>query len=77
MSYVSSYLDVKAALAEVPPLYREVLLLIGFEGLRPADAAAVCGVTPQALRQRLSRARALLSERLKAREPSHETASGR
>jgi RNA polymerase sigma-70 factor, ECF subfamily len=66
----------EAALAEVPPLYREVLLLVGFEGLRPADAAAVCGVTPQALRQRLSRARALLSERLKARELSHETASG-
>lgn len=66
----------EAALAEVPPLYREVLLLVGFEGLRPTEAAAVCGITPEALRQRLSRARTLLSERLKARELSHETASG-
>ena len=66
----------EAALAGVPPLYREVLLLVGFEGLRPTEAAAVCGITPEALRQRLSRARALLSERLKAREPSRETVSG-
>ena len=66
----------EAALAEVPPLYREVLLLVGFEGLRPTEAAAVCGITPEALRQRLSRARALLSERLNAREQSHETVSG-
>jgi RNA polymerase sigma-70 factor (ECF subfamily) len=65
----------EAALAEVPPMYREVLLLVGFEGLRPADAAAVCGITPEALRQRLSRARALLSQRLKDKELSHEMAS--
>lgn len=55
----------EAALAEVPPVFREVLLLVGFEGLRPAEAAAVCGITPEALRQRLSRARTLLSQRLK------------
>ena len=65
----------EAALAEVPPTYREVLLLVGFEGLRPADAAAVCGITPEALRQRLSRARALLSQRLKDKERSHEMVS--
>lgn len=61
-----------AALAEVPPMYREVLLLVGFEGLRPVAAAAVCGITPEALRQRLSRARVLLSQRLKDKELSHE-----
>ena len=54
----------EAALAEVPPMYREALLLVGVEGLRPADAAAVCGITPEALRQRLSRGRALLARRL-------------
>jgi RNA polymerase sigma-70 factor (ECF subfamily) len=63
----------EAALAEVPPMYREVLLLIGFEGLRPSDAAAVCGITPEALRQRLSRGRKLLSQRLKAKERSHDS----
>lgn len=67
----------EAALAEVPPMYREVLLLVGFEGLRPIDAAAVCGITPEALRQRLSRGRVLLSQRLKAKELSHEAVSGR
>lgn len=66
----------EAALGEMPPIYREVLLLVGFEGLQPADAAAVCGITPEALRQRLSRGRTLLSQRLKARELSQQMVSG-
>ncbi|HTP88808.1 MAG TPA: RNA polymerase sigma factor [Bryobacteraceae bacterium] len=52
-----------AALAALPVKYREALLLVGVEGLRPAEAAAVCGISPEAFRQRLSRARALLSEK--------------
>jgi|SRR5688572_19148913 len=56
--------QLEAALAELPLAHREVLLLVGVEGLRPAEAAAVCGVSPEAMRQRLSRARALLAERL-------------
>jgi RNA polymerase sigma-70 factor (ECF subfamily) len=66
----------EAALADVPPKYREALLLVGFEGLRPVDAAAVCGITPEALRQRLSRGRALLVRRLKAEVMPREIASG-
>jgi RNA polymerase sigma-70 factor, ECF subfamily len=54
----------EAALAELPPLYREVLVLVGVEGLRPLEAAAVCGISAETLRQRLSRARAMLWERL-------------
>jgi RNA polymerase sigma-70 factor (ECF subfamily) len=57
---------VEAALATLPLHYREVLLLTAVEGLRPQDAAAVCGLTPEALRQRLSRARALLTKRMTA-----------
>lgn len=38
--------------------------LVGVEGLTPAEAAIVCGVGPEAMRQRLSRARALLAARL-------------
>ena len=53
----------KAALADLPVKYREALLLVGVEGLRPVDAAAVCGISPEAFRQRLSRARALVSEK--------------
>lgn len=57
---------VEAALATLPAAYREVLLLVGVEGLRPVDAADVCGISPEALRQRLSRARALLTRHLEA-----------
>jgi RNA polymerase sigma-70 factor (ECF subfamily) len=52
------------ALASLPTSHREVLLLVGVEGLKPAEAAVVCGISPEALRQRLSRARQLLAERL-------------
>lgn len=61
----------EVALASLPASAREVLLLVGIEGLRPAEAAEVCGVTPEALRQRLSRARAQLAERL---DDGHEPA---
>jgi len=55
----------EAALADLPLASREVLLLVGVEGLRPVEAAHVCGISPEALRQRLSRARALLDHRLR------------
>jgi RNA polymerase sigma-70 factor (ECF subfamily) len=55
---------IEAALARLPVAYREVLLLVAVEGLRPAEAATVCGISPDALRQRLSRARSLLAKRL-------------
>jgi len=52
------------ALARLPAPYREVLLLVAVEGLSPAEAAGVCGVSPEAMRQRLSRARAMLANEL-------------
>ena len=55
---------IEAALGELPVVYRETLLLVGVEGMRPAEAAAVCGITPEAMRQRLSRARALMARHL-------------
>jgi len=55
---------VEAALATLPAQHREVLLLVAYEGLTPGDAAAVCGIRPEAFRQRLSRARASLAEKL-------------
>jgi len=55
---------VETALASLPRTYREVLLLVWVEGLTPAEAALVCGIRPDALRQRLSRARSLLADRL-------------
>src|SRR6185503_13419297 len=54
----------EVALDGLPESYREVLLLVGVEGLTPSEAACVCGVSADAMRQRLSRARSMLSVRL-------------
>jgi RNA polymerase sigma-70 factor, ECF subfamily len=59
---------VAAALSALPARYREALLLVAVEGLRPVEAAEVCAVTPEAMRQRLSRARELLARRLRDAE---------
>ena len=52
------------AVASLPLAYREALLLVVVEGLRHSEAADICGVTAEAMRQRVSRARALLARRL-------------
>jgi RNA polymerase sigma-70 factor, ECF subfamily len=55
---------IEDAMESLPLIYREVLLLVGVEGFSPAEAAEVCGITAEAMRQRLSRARSLLARRL-------------
>jgi len=55
---------VAAALASLPRTYREVLLLVGVEGMTPSEAAQVCGISAEAFRQRLSRGRALLAKQM-------------
>ena len=55
---------IERALAAMPAASREVLLLVAVAGLDHADAADVCGITPEALRQRLHRAREALSKML-------------
>ncbi len=52
----------ETALVSLPEKYREVLLLVAVEQLEPARAAEVLGLRPDALRQRLGRARAMLAE---------------
>jgi RNA polymerase sigma-70 factor, ECF subfamily len=54
------------ALARLPRDYREALLLVAFEGLPTAAAAEVCGISPGAMRQRVSRARSMLAKELDA-----------
>jgi RNA polymerase sigma factor (sigma-70 family) len=54
------------ALGRLPVASREVLLLVAVEGFEPAEAAEVLGLKQDALRQRLSRARAQLAEALAA-----------
>jgi RNA polymerase sigma-70 factor (ECF subfamily) len=71
-SETGQHLD--AALAALPALYREALLLVALEEMRPAEAALVCGITPEAMRQRLSRARAMLALKLDELHTSQLTA---
>lgn len=52
------------ALAALAPRYREVLQLSLIEEMTPAEIARLCGVTPEILRQRLCRARAMLVRQL-------------
>jgi RNA polymerase sigma-70 factor (ECF subfamily) len=51
---------IERALGTMPAALREVLLLVGVAGLDHSDAADICGITPEALRQRLHRARQML-----------------
>ena len=50
------------AIAALEPMYREVLLLRDAEGLTAPEVAEILGVTPQAVKSRLHRARLLVRE---------------
>lgn len=52
------------AFASLPVAYREALWLVAIEEMRCSEAAEICNVSAEAMRQRVSRARALLSRRL-------------
>lgn len=55
---------VNRALAELAPDHRDVIVLRDVEGLSAAEAAAVLGITAQAVKSRLHRARAALRTQL-------------
>lgn len=55
---------IERAIAALPASYREILLLCAVEGLAPRDAATILGLSPEAARQRLSRARAMIEAAL-------------
>jgi RNA polymerase sigma factor (sigma-70 family) len=55
---------IERALASMPRASREVLLLVGVAGLDHADAAEICGISAEAFRQRLCRARGALTRAL-------------
>jgi RNA polymerase sigma-70 factor (ECF subfamily) len=59
---------IEEALAALPAAHREALLLVAVEGMKPAEAAAVCGITSEAMRQRISRARASIARHLDERD---------
>ncbi len=51
-------------LARLHPQFREALLLVGVHGMTPGMAAVVCGVSAEAMRKRLERARDALAREL-------------
>jgi RNA polymerase sigma-70 factor, ECF subfamily len=53
-----------AAIAELDPMYREVLVLRDVEGLAAAEVADVLGTTVEAVKSRLHRARVAVRERV-------------
>jgi RNA polymerase sigma factor (sigma-70 family) len=63
----------EAAIAQLPPTYREAILLVCVEQLRPVDAAAVCGISAELLRQRLKRAREWISHFITEQDSPVET----
>jgi RNA polymerase sigma-70 factor, ECF subfamily len=54
----------EAALGRVPLASREVLLLVGVEGLDQEEVARILGISYEALRKRLSRARSELAAKM-------------
>jgi len=63
-------LAIERAFAALAPSYREVALLVGVEGLQPTEVAHILGLKPDAVRQRLARARAQLAEALGEHAPA-------
>ncbi|MES2938741.1 MAG: sigma-70 family RNA polymerase sigma factor [Pseudomonadota bacterium] len=57
-------IDVIRALESLPAMYRDILLLRDMEQLTIGEAAARLGITPEAVKSRLHRARALMREYL-------------
>jgi RNA polymerase sigma-70 factor (ECF subfamily) len=56
--------DLQAALAKLPVYHREVLVLVGAEGLSYEDTARIVGVSVGTVKSRLHRARLSLAELL-------------
>jgi RNA polymerase sigma-70 factor (ECF subfamily) len=63
-------LALERAFASLAPAYREVALLVGVEGLTPSEVAEILGQKPEAIRQRLARARTQLAEALGEHAPA-------
>jgi RNA polymerase sigma-70 factor (ECF subfamily) len=64
VAQTANQLKLERALATIAPLYREVVLLVAVEGLGAADAGDALGISAEAVRQRLSRARAMLAKEM-------------
>jgi RNA polymerase sigma-70 factor (ECF subfamily) len=66
----------RAAIAALPPHYRDVLVLVELAERSYADAAVICGCELNTVRSRLSRARSLLARWLTAAPRQSWSAKG-
>ncbi|RPK41174.1 ECF RNA polymerase sigma factor SigE [Streptomyces sp. ADI92-24] len=66
----------RQALAELPAEERELLLLVSWEQLTPAEAATAVGIPAGTARSRLHRARGRLRDRLAPPRPAGRRAGG-
>ena len=67
----------ETALQKLPLASREVLLLVGVEGMEQEEVAKVLGLSYDATRQRLSRARAQLAEAMETLEKKQDAIAAR
>jgi RNA polymerase sigma factor (sigma-70 family) len=58
--------EIRAVLGSLSPDERAVLLLVAWDGLTPSESAAALGITAEAARTRLSRARRRAQSALEA-----------
>ena len=65
------------ALQQIPLASREVLLLVGVEGMEQEEVARMLGLSYDALRQRLSRGRALLADKMETLEKKRNASLAR
>ncbi|MGA1837934.1 sigma-70 family RNA polymerase sigma factor [Herbiconiux sp. 11R-BC] len=63
-------LDVRDAVRQLAPKYREIVMLVHWDGFSLADAAAVCGIRASTARTRYSRARDQLRTTLAPLRPA-------
>jgi RNA polymerase sigma-70 factor (ECF subfamily) len=70
-----SWRDIRGALDALSAKDRELVLLVAWDGLSPAQAGSVLGLTPVAARSRLHRARARLAKRLEIGQRPPATSS--
>lgn len=66
-----------AALRRMSPDERQLLMLVGWDGLTPSQAATVLGAPPATIRVRLHRARPLVGRRGQRRHGRHGRRPGR
>ena len=69
--------DLERAIAKLPDEQRQVILLVGLEGMRYEEVATILGIPIGTVRSRLSRGRDMLRELMDMKEGIRETARER